>query len=87
MILNIQYGGVSVNLKSKLILFTISICIISILCIFIINYMVAIDQLKNEVKGKIEAEVCLAILKYNFGHQKCNYQYTFFYLINELVIR
>jgi len=70
MILNIQYGGVSVNLKSKLILFTISICIISILCISIINYMVAIDQLKNEVKGKIEAEVCLAILKYNFWPSK-----------------
>jgi len=32
--------------------------------------MVAIDQLKNEVKGKIEAEVCLAILKYNFWPSK-----------------
>ena len=45
------------KLKSKLILFTILICIISILSISIINYVVAIDELKVEVDEKLEAEV------------------------------
>lgn len=45
------------KLKSKLILFTILICIISILSVSIINYVVAIDELKVEVDEKLEAEV------------------------------
>lgn len=45
------------NLRNRLVLFSISICIISILSISIINYVTSIDELKNEVKEKIEVEV------------------------------
>lgn len=44
------------KLKSRLVLFTILICILSIVSISTINYMVAIRELENEVNAKIQLE-------------------------------
>lgn len=45
-----------VKLKSKIILFTVLICIISILSISTINYVVSIKRLEKEVNEKVQIE-------------------------------
>ncbi|MBW4829628.1 MAG: methyl-accepting chemotaxis protein [Clostridiaceae bacterium] len=44
------------KLKNKMILFTVLVCIVSILSISIINYMVSIKKLESEVGEKVQLE-------------------------------
>lgn len=44
------------KLKNKIILFTVLVCIISVLSISIINYMVSIKRLESEVGEKVQLE-------------------------------
>lgn len=44
------------KLKGKIVLFTVLICIVSILSVSIINYRVSIKKLEEEVNGKVQLE-------------------------------
>ncbi len=47
------------KLKNKMILFTVLVCIVSVLSISIINYMVSIKKLEEEVNEKLQLEAML----------------------------
>lgn len=44
------------KLKTKVVLFTVLVCIVSILSVSTINYMVSIKKLEAEVNNKVQLE-------------------------------